>query len=50
MGKKKSIFNNPKNAIKLASSLLILATISVLIIKVKKANASDISIPIWGGY
>ena len=42
--------NNPINAIKLAGALLILASISVLFIKVKKVNASDIAMPMGGGH
>src|ERR1022692_656985 len=42
--------NNPINAIKLAGALLILASFSVLFIKVKKVNASDIAMPIGGSH
>jgi maltose/moltooligosaccharide transporter len=42
--------NNPIMAITLAGSLLILASVSVLFIKVKKVNLADIAIPVGSGH
>ncbi len=47
---KTGLDNNPVHAIKLAGVLLILASVSVLFIKIKKSTVTDIALPRGGGH